>query len=305
MSRINNIFQNFREENYNLAVFLTPPFLVNILWIKNLTMKNIFVLSIILSTVVTSCNKSTSVDSTKEKNGDNKTKVEQFSIDSIKVDDSLKVDENLTLHYSSNVVTFPNIKNKALLDSIYSPKKIQLQEYSTTTLSKALQSKMKDFFDEQKEQLKEYKPEFHQNWENNSSMKVFSNDNDFLTIQYKGDGYTGGAHGYYFENYKVFDLKNNKTAQLSDIISTQDTKIWSQILMGNFVKNDEGKGQVEMLLVNDIPLNNNFYFDKENLYFLYNQYEITAYAAGTVLIKIPLSDIKPLLNESFISRQGL
>ena len=45
-----------------------------------------------------------------------------------------------------------------------------------------------------------------------------------------------------------------------------------------------------------------FYFDKENLYFLYNQYEITAYAAGPVLIKIPFSDIKLMVKPEFLKR---
>jgi hypothetical protein len=72
--------------------------------------------------------------------------------------------------------------------------------------------------------------------------------------------------------------------------------------MDNFLKNDAGKGQSEMLLVKEISPNNNFYFDKENLYFLYNQYEITAYAAGPVLIKIPFSDIKLMVKPEFLKR---
>ena len=72
--------------------------------------------------------------------------------------------------------------------------------------------------------------------------------------------------------------------------------------MDNFLKNDAGKGQSEMLLVKEISPNNNFYLDKENLYFLYNQYEITAYAAGPVLIKIPFSDIKLMVKPEFLKR---
>ena len=60
--------------------------------------------------------------------------------------------------------------------------------------------------------------------------------------------------------------------------------------------------QKEMLLADQIMPNNNFYFDKENLYFLYNQYEITAYAAGPVLIKIPFSDIKLMVKPEFLKR---
>ncbi|MCB4235346.1 RsiV family protein [Kaistella anthropi] len=128
---------------------------------------------------------------------------------------------------------------------------------------------------------------------------------DFITIQYTASGYTGGAHGYYNEIYKVFDLKTNKTLQLSDILKVQDAEIWSRILMDHFLKNDLEKGQAAALLVKEIPLNNNFYFDKEYLYFLYNQYEIAAYAAGSVLIKIPLSEIKPFLNDEFKTRLKL
>ena len=75
--------------------------------------------------------------------------------------------------------------------------------------------------------------------------------------------------------------------------------------MDNFLKNDLENGQAQMLLVEDIPLNDNFYFDKDNLYFLYNQYEITAYAAGPVLIKIPFSTVKPLMKPEMKTRLGL
>lgn len=269
-------------------------------------MKNLVALSLLLSIAVVSCNKDkTSKDDSTTMNAEIIAETQSFKIDSVRVKDSLKIDKNLTLGFESNLLVFPGLKDKALLDSIYAPKQIRLTDYSKANLSEALHKKMKEYYDEQKASLKEYSPEFAQNWFNNSGMKVFSKDNDFMTVQYTGDGYTGGAHGYYYENYNVFDLKNNKSVQLSDVVSNTDSSLWKNILMDNFLKNDLEKGQAEMILVKDIPLNDNFYFDKEFLYFLYNQYEITAYAAGTVLIKIPLSDIKPLLTEEFIQRQGL
>ena len=269
-------------------------------------MKNILVLSLLILVAFVSCEKGkTATESTTEASTETLNNAKSFSVDSIKVNDSLKIDKNLTVAFQSTILVFPTIKNKVLLDSIYAPEEIRLEEYSKVNLTEALNKKKKDYDDEQKASLKDYTPEFAQNWYRNSDMKMFSHVNDFLTVQYSGDGYTGGAHGYYFENYKVFDLKNNKTVQLSDIALDQNSKLWNKILMDNFIQNDGDRGQVEMLLVDKIPLNNNFYFDKENLYFLYNQYEITAYAAGPVLIKIPLSDIKPLLTDEFINRQGL
>lgn len=266
-------------------------------------MKEIVGLSLLISLALVGCDKTKPTAESTEKITVNNEAT--FQVDSINVEDSLKVDKNLTVVFESKILVFPTLENKTLLDSIYAPKQIQLTSYSKANLMEAVIKKKSEYYEEQKSSLKDYTPEFAQNWFIHSDMKMFSKDNNFLTVQYTGDGYTGGAHGYYYENYKVFDLKTNKTMQLADVISDPDAAIWQQILMDNFIQNDGDKGQVEMLLVNQIPLNSNFYFDKEHLYFLYNQYEITAYAAGPVLIKVPLADIKPLLTDDFIKRQSL
>ena len=269
-------------------------------------MKNLLALSILFGVAIVSCNKekptevASSIDV--EQIADNNN---NLAVDSVKVHDSLKIHENLTVNFKAKIVVFTTLKNNMLLDSIYAPTEIRLPDYSKENLKNALDVKKNTFFEEEKNSLADFQPEFAQNWEKNSNMKLFAQDNDYLTIQYTADGYTGGAHGYYVESYKVFDLKNNYTVQLTDIISKKNSTLWNSILMENFIQNDGDKGQVEMLLVKEIPLNSNFYFDKKFLYFLYNQYEITAYAAGPVLIKVPLSDIKPLLTDEFIKRQDL
>lgn len=269
-------------------------------------MKNFFFLLLFFSFLATSCNQEKKPVETVVDTQTNSVIVpEKFPIDSIVVDDSLKVDEILTLAFRSKVLILPAIKDSVLLDSIYAPEQLAGKEYSKSELLKNLKLKKEEYYKENKETVKDWKPSFAQTWHINSDMKVFSNENDFLTIQYTGDGYTGGAHGFYYENYKVFDLISKKTLQLSDMISDRDSKIWNRILMDNFLTADIDKGQAEMLLVKEIPLNNNFYFDKENLYFLYNQYEITAYAAGPVLIKVPFSVIKPLLKSEFKTRLDL
>lgn len=222
--------------------------------------------------------------------------------DSIKVEDSAKITDVLTGEFHAKVLVFENISDKALQDSLYAPLNIKLDNYSKRELQKGLDAKKAAFYQEIKEMLSDWSPEFKQIWGQHSAMKVFSDKNDFLTVQYTADGYTGGAHGYYSEIYKAFDTKNLKTLQLKDILKAQDPQIWSRILMDNFLKNDLDTEQAQMLLVKDIPLNNNFYFDDQHLYFLYNQYEIAAYAAGPILIKVPFADIKPFLNDEFKSR---
>lgn len=269
-------------------------------------MKNSFIILSVLALTFTACTKEkNTTENTINTTEQAKKEATLFAVDSISVNDSLRVNENLLLSYKSNILMLPSIKNKAVLDSIYHTENILLKEYSPENLKEALNLKKKNYFEEQKKSMADFTPVSAQKWNSNSNMKVFSNEFDYLTIQYSGDGFTGGAHGYYYEKYKVFDLKNNKTLQLDDVISEKDPKIWDRILSDNFFKNDADRGQAEMLLVKQIPLNNNFYFDKEYLYFLYNQYEITAYAAGTVLIKVPLSDIKLFLQSDFKERLSL
>lgn len=269
-------------------------------------MKKFLALLTLSSMLIIGCNK----EKTKQEN--NATfdsslvnPLSKFAVDSLKLEDSLRIDKNLSLTFSSKIITFSGLESKTVLDSIYAQEDLILEDYSKENLAKALHQKMQNYYDEEKLSLKEYKPEFSQFWNMTSAMEMISHQNQYLTIQYTGDGYTGGAHGYYYEKYKVFDLKNNKTVQLSDVITKEDSSVWKRILMDNFLKNDSENKQAEMLLVEEIPLNNNYYFDKENLYFLYNQYEITAYAAGPVLIKIPFSDIKPFLNSDFKKRMNL
>lgn len=290
---------NFHKKLF-LNIFLSKIFLLH------LEMKNFAVLSLLILFFTLSCNKEKrTAETLPETPKKELPAVEKFTVDSIKVEDSLKIDKNLTVEFKSKLLFFPQIKDKALLDSIYTLEKIKADDYTKANITKQLELKKSNFFDETKESLKDWKPDVKQIWDSNSQMNVFSNENDLLTIKYSGDGFTGGAHGYYYEFYRIFDLKNNKTLQLSDVISDRDSKLWNRILMDNFLKNDLKNGQAEMLLVKEIPLNSNFYFDKDHIYFLYNQYEITAYAAGPVLIKIPFSAIKPLLKTEFKSRLGL
>ena len=269
-------------------------------------MKNTLPIIAVILLLQVSCNKNkvenSAVSSTKENISKNP---EKFTIDSVKVDDSIKIDDNLTATFSSSVLVFPQIKDKVLLDSIYAREELLTSDYSKENILEKLNAKKNKLFEETKASIKDYKPNFKQTWTENSQMKLFSHENDLLTLVYTGDGYSGGAHGYYYEFYDIFDLKNNKKIQLSEVVIDSKDTIWSKILMDNFLKNDLENGQAQMLLVKDIPLNDNFYFDKDNLYFLYNQYEIAAYAAGPVLIKIPFSTVKPLMKPEMKTRLGL
>ncbi len=232
--------------------------------------------------------RSSESDSLKTKN--------EFVIDSVRVQDSMQVGKTLTLSFSKQVLVFPDIKNKTLLDSIYKPANISAEEYSKPVLTAFLEKYKTESL--KKDESQEYTPESKQTWDEESAMKMVSNQDNVLTLKYFGSGYSGGAHGYYFESYKAFDLKNNKVISQADIFKNPADTNWDKILKNHF---DEPE-QKEMLLVDKIQLNNNFFFDQNKITFVYNQYEITAYAAGVVYITLNFEDIKDQLKPEFVSQ---
>lgn len=220
----------------------------------------------------------------------------EFAIDSLRAQDSVQIAKTLTLSFEKQILLFPDITNKTLLDSIYKPANITSPDYSKQALSAVLEKLKAASL--KKDDSQDYMPEFKQTWDEVSAMKMISHQNDVLTLQYAGNGYSGGAHGYYFEAYKTFDLKNNKVISQADIFKNPTDANWNKILQNHF---DEPE-QKEMLLVDKIELNNNFYFDKDKITFVYNQYEITAYAAGVVYITLNFKDIKDQLKPEFVSQ---
>lgn len=257
-------------------------------------MKNLIAI-LSFAVLLSSCNKKENTKVSSTKSDSIKTK-QEFAIDSLRVQDSVQVAKTLTLSFEKQILLFPDITNKTLLDSIYKPASISSEDYSKKTLSGILEKFKTESL--KKDDSQEYMPEFKQTWEEMSAMKLISNQDNVLTLQYAGNGYSGGAHGYYFESYKAFDLKNNKVISQNDIFKNPADANWNKILQNHF---DEPE-QKEMLLVDKIELNNNFFFDQNKITFVYNQYEITAYAAGVVYITLNFKDIKDQLKPEFIQQ---
>jgi len=245
-----------------------------------------------------SCNKTENKQTSTAKSDSIETKKE-FVVDSIRVQDSVQVAKTLTLSFEKQILLFPNITNKTILDSIYKPANITSADYSKKTLTEVLEKFKTQSL--KKDDSQDYMPEYKQTWDEVSAMKLISNQNDILTLQYSGSGYSGGAHGYYFEAYKAFDLKNNKVISQADIFKNPTDANWNKILQSHF---DEPE-QKEMLLVDKVELNNNFFFDQDKITFVYNQYEITAYAAGVVYITLNFKDIKEQLKPEFIKQYNI
>ncbi|WP_379969599.1 RsiV family protein [Epilithonimonas sp. UC225_85] len=248
--------------------------------------------------IIVSCTKTEVKNITVKNNSDTLVTKKTFVIDSVKVEDSLVINKNLTTSFNKQLLVFPSIENKLILDSIYKEALVETKSYDKNSLQADLTKQMQKSFAKTREDSKEWSPEFKQTWDDTSAMKVISHKDNILTLLYSGSGYTGGAHGYYFGSYKVFDLNKNMVINQNDIIKDPKDLAWDKILKNHF---DEPE-QKEMLLEDKISPNNNFYFDDKKITFVYNQYEITAYAAGVVYITINFSEIKNMLKPEFLTQ---
>lgn len=273
-------------------------------------MKNTFVLILFSAAFLLFACKKTETNTIETKIENNAP--EKFAIDSINVNDSVKFNEMLSVNYSAKMLVFPILKDKALLDSIYYDKK-GITDYSRQGLENFLNKDKTDFFASVKEDSKEWISDIDrsQTWESGSFMKLISQTDDFLQIEYLYTSYEGGAHGNYSFNARVFDLKNNKKLDLKDIITTPKEKL-EALLMKNLNKipsgttdSDGAVNNSEMLLVDVIPANKNFYFDEKNLYFHYSPYEIAAFAAGDIIIPVSWEELKGTINPEFKKRMKI
>ena len=237
---------------------------------------------------------------------------EKFAVDSVKINDSIRIGDSLTVRYASRMLVFPGVKDKALLDSIYFQDK-KIQDFSKTGLQALLEKNKNEYFNEMRKDSKDYLSDmtFAQQWYSDMGMNLKSNTNGYLHIEYAWGSYAGGAHDNYGFSERVFDLKNKRKVELKDITSLSKTKL-EALLMKNIntirsgtTDNGDDVKNSEMLLVDVIPATDNFYFDDKNMYFHYSPYEIAAFAAGDLVIPVSWQELKGSLNPEFKERMSI
>lgn len=227
---------------------------------------------------------------------------ESFAVDSLEIADSAVVSPTLTLEYSQKILLFKGLR-KPVLDSLYAdmlfPDRNVLPDYSRTSVNKAATERMLNYFKESRNQYQDYMPERPQKWDQHSEMKLHGNQRGYLTVQYTGYGYTGGAHGYAYENYRTADIIQQKNIELDDIVNVKAVP-WNQLLLAHL-----GSRKGELFEPATLTYTQNFFFDQDSLTFVYGQYEIAPYASGIIQIALPLSRLSGALKPEFKERMGI
>lgn len=142
------------------------------------------------------------------------------------------------------------------------------------------------------------------NYESSSHISVTYNKEDYIILCNAIHDYSGGAHGMHGLGYYCFDLVDQKTMELEDVLKVDSTAIQS-LLEEQFRKDydlSEEQSLKEVLFDEELKLNDNFFFTPEGVGFCYGPYEVAPYAAGVIEVVIPYAKLAELLQPSFAYR---
>lgn len=141
-------------------------------------------------------------------------------------------------------------------------------------------------------------------WESGESTGVVFNDEGVLALASDYGGYSGGAHGYYGTTVHTFDLAAGRMVRAADLFKPGSEGEIVALLEQAFRDSrglEAGADIKEALLVESIPLTDNFSVDGNGITFVYVPYEIASYADGQIELTLPWQSLKPHLRDGTIA----
>ena len=141
------------------------------------------------------------------------------------------------------------------------------------------------------------------NYAESHSLSVLYNEKGLLSLGFSEYTYGGGAHGNYGTLISSYDLAQKKVLKINDIFLPNFEKTLNTALAKAVRDKFEMKSKEALssyLFDNTIKYTDNFCITKKGILFLYNPYEIAAYAYGEIELFIPFEEIKSVVNPSFL-----
>jgi hypothetical protein len=161
----------------------------------------------------------------------------------------------------------------------------------------------KDFFAERAEVASEFDNEVP--WTMDRKVSIVGKLGNLLSFELMESSYMGGAHPNSFIIYKVVDLSTGQVVKLYDLLDrskkpTLDRLRLEQLEADKLAAGAEADWKSYFFEDSFLPdgsfyKNDNFRVGPEGITFLYNSYEIAAYAFGRTEVTIPLRTIQPLV----------
>lgn len=145
-------------------------------------------------------------------------------------------------------------------------------------------------------------------WIVDKNIEIASKVGPLITISFSESSYKGGAHPNSVTFFKIFDLNTGNLVDMYSIIDSSKTDKLNTIRLQVLDSQKDSlmpDGDWKSYMFPDafepngaFNTNNNMKVSKDTIEFYYNSYDIAAYAFGPTVLKIPVSELKPVLSQS-------
>jgi hypothetical protein len=142
----------------------------------------------------------------------------------------------------------------------------------------------------------------HFDWD--ISLDLFSFTPKTVTLSFTQSRYTGGAHAVYDDCFENYDLKSGKALTLKDLVKNEErfTQIAEEIYRATYHIPKNEDMTYDGWFNKAFGLAENFALTPRGFYFLYNSYEIKAYADGLTPLFVPYDKVRNLLSSAYFSK---
>lgn len=156
-----------------------------------------------------------------------------------------------------------------------------------------------NFISNYKETAEEF-PEYELPWEATVNGKIIYQDKDIISIEFKTDMFTGGAHGYRSTNYLNFDYKTGKRLKAGDLFKNDFTELAEKDFRRKYdIPADSNINSTGMFFEDEkFHLPENIGISQNKILLHYNAYEIAPYAAGNFNLQFSKNEVQQFLKIS-------
>ena len=135
-------------------------------------------------------------------------------------------------------------------------------------------------------------------YEDQTATYVLYRQADLLSLEFFRYDFSGGAHGNYGSTGASYDLRTGRRLRYADIFRPEAAQ-QLPALLGQAVRPLVGLAAEEpldkQLFVKQMPVIHNVYLTTGGVVFIYQPYEIAAYAQGEIRVFLPIAELRPLL----------
>lgn len=218
-----------------------------------------------------------------------------FKYDSVKVYSKHTITNEQTTDTTKAVISYPVFQDQQINQFIEQKMMGFANEGEHYNTYKDFTNAFIKNFDDFNKENKDY----GQTWFMDGKIEVVAQQPQYLSVLITYVSYEGGAHPNSNFTYLNYDPVNHKEITLDALISADAMPKLTAVAEKIFRKNEKLSADESLkdryFFENDkFSLNQNFTITKEGLKFLYNPYEIKAYAFGTTTLLIPFAELKDI-----------